>query len=400
MLMMEPEAEGHAGPHGEEYWRERCAALQAEVAEWRSKAEERREEMEEVEASFAEFMESSKALEQEMERDLQRSEKKNDETSRALSLLKLQHEDLLAKHARVTEEYAKQLERQQVARTHTGHTDACDRQAETETLRSELKVIGVKKRQLEQDNDDLGRRERESSASVADLGEKLDKAIEENACLQSELEEARSRTEELIQRLKEEISEQKSELAVRAQQIGKLTLQALDAQEQSEPLGPDHETFHFSGEAAASDFLSRRHKSVSDSLASPSPSSTSPSLPGSSPLHLVNNMLHLVKDLEKRLSSYSSSSSPSPPPQCSPYSSPYASPFRLPSAPSEAPLPHSDGSPLSPYHHHHHNHHHHHRRRRRRRRTSTQTHHHRASATPPKPRDHPRTRPPFFIIII
>ena len=97
MLMMEPEAEGHAGPHGEEYWRERCAALQAEVAEWRSKAEERREEMEEVEASFAEFMESSKALEQEMERDLQRSEKKNDETSRALSLLKLQHEDLLVR---------------------------------------------------------------------------------------------------------------------------------------------------------------------------------------------------------------------------------------------------------------------------------------------------------------
>lgn len=95
--MMEPEAEGHAGPHGEEYWRERCAALQAEVAEWRSKAEERREEMEEVEASFAEFMESSKALEQEMERDLQRSEKKNDETSRALSLLKLQHEDLLVR---------------------------------------------------------------------------------------------------------------------------------------------------------------------------------------------------------------------------------------------------------------------------------------------------------------
>lgn len=97
MLMMEPEAEGHAGPRGEEYWREQCAALQAEVAEWRSKAEERREEMEEVEASFAEFMESSKALEQEMERDLQRSEKKNDETSRALSLLKLQHEDLLVR---------------------------------------------------------------------------------------------------------------------------------------------------------------------------------------------------------------------------------------------------------------------------------------------------------------
>jgi len=95
--MMEPEAEGHAGPHGEEYWRERCAALQAEVVEWRSKAEERREEVEEVEASFAEFMESSKALEQEMERDLQRSEKKNDETSRALSLLKLQHEDLLVR---------------------------------------------------------------------------------------------------------------------------------------------------------------------------------------------------------------------------------------------------------------------------------------------------------------
>jgi flagellar motility protein MotE (MotC chaperone) len=83
--------EGGGGRGGEDYWRERCAALQVEVTEWRSKAEE----AEETEASYAEFMESSKALEQEMERDLQRSEKKNEEISRALSLLRLQHEDLL-----------------------------------------------------------------------------------------------------------------------------------------------------------------------------------------------------------------------------------------------------------------------------------------------------------------
>ncbi len=87
----------------------------------------------------------------------------------------------------------------------------------------------VKKRQLEQDNDDLQRRQRyasnwlccilclllnstmefcncrEAEASISDLSEKLDKYIEENACLQSEVEEVRARDEELIQRLKEEL---------------------------------------------------------------------------------------------------------------------------------------------------------------------------------------------------
>lgn len=47
---------------------------------------------------------------------------------------------------------------------------------------------------------------REALASVADLTEKLDKCFEENAWLQSELDEREEANRELIQRLRDEIS--------------------------------------------------------------------------------------------------------------------------------------------------------------------------------------------------
>jgi hypothetical protein len=74
------------------------------------------------------------------------------------------------------------------------------------------------KRRLEQENDDLERKERynytlllvmtitrEQSATIADLTDKVNKLLEDNAWLQTELEEQSSRDKEIIQRMKDEI---------------------------------------------------------------------------------------------------------------------------------------------------------------------------------------------------
>jgi len=93
--------------------------------------------------------------------------------------------------------------------------------------------------------------------------EKLNKVLEENVWLQSELEEQNSRNQELIQRLKEEIRDLKVELTV-----------------------------------------ADRYATVKPSPESPvkpSPRNGSATTSPGGSINLVNDMLGLVKDMEKRL---------------------------------------------------------------------------------------------------
>jgi len=201
----------------------------------------------------------------------------------------------------------------------------------------------AKKRQLEQENDDMQRREREALASVSDLTEKLDKCFEEIAWLQSELEQREEINRELIQRLRDEISEQKSELAARQLQIQRLseTMEDHVAEEgpkqENDGSPPSSVSFHPSALSASLPSLpvycrvslydtppqhtpTRPHSASftqsslsSPNLASSLPTTPSPSVrlkdgstgrgPDNSPLDMVNDMLHLVKELETRLSS-------------------------------------------------------------------------------------------------
>lgn len=133
------------------------------------------------------------------------------------------------------------------------------------------------------------------------------------------------------------LAEQRSELVVRTQQLSKLNAHTKEQ--------PPTSMTNNGDSAIQNDNHSLRTPTRPQADPPPDPATSAlhsyVSHNGNSPLHLVNNMLHLVKarhpyqfiarvliagvqDLEKRLSSYSSIT-----PLCSPYSSPYSSPYRL-----------------------------------------------------------------------
>merc|ERR1712063_165290 len=92
-------------------------------------------------------------------------------------------------------------------------------QEELRELRELSEALGVEKRKLEQENDDLERRERELSASVHDLQERVDVGTEKSVIMNLELEELRVSSQEVIQRLKDEIRDQKHELSIRSLEL-------------------------------------------------------------------------------------------------------------------------------------------------------------------------------------
>eukprot|EP01112_Ceratiomyxa_fruticulosa_P021549 TRINITY_DN761_c0_g1_i1.p1 TRINITY_DN761_c0_g1~~TRINITY_DN761_c0_g1_i1.p1 ORF type:complete len:379 (+),score=106.95 TRINITY_DN761_c0_g1_i1:239-1375(+) len=176
-----------------------------EIAYWKGKLEEKQLEYDELEASFSEFQEFSKQLEEELEQDSTAAEKRHAELLASHSRLKADMEVLQEKHAKVLRESSAQIH----------------------TLQEEVqKYIHLKNelqsdvRRLEQENDTLERRERQASATNQDLSERLDKAIEENVWLQSELDEQKTLSLETIQRLREEIRDLKLEMSINQERYG------------------------------------------------------------------------------------------------------------------------------------------------------------------------------------
>jgi len=78
-------------------------------------------------------------------------------------------------------------------------------QDELNHYKTQSEALLIDKRTLEQANDDLERRERELSASIHDLSEKVDSGTEKGVIVSLELEETRKNSQEIIQRLKDEI---------------------------------------------------------------------------------------------------------------------------------------------------------------------------------------------------
>eukprot|EP01087_Luapelamoeba_hula_P010823 TRINITY_DN2882_c0_g1_i1.p1 TRINITY_DN2882_c0_g1~~TRINITY_DN2882_c0_g1_i1.p1 ORF type:complete len:390 (-),score=75.19 TRINITY_DN2882_c0_g1_i1:202-1371(-) len=279
---------------------------------WRKRALDKERELEELEVEYQEFQDSSRTLEEEMETEVDSTKKKLDEATRALSALKAKHEDMAERNRERTQEAMEQIDKLQ---------------SELVKVQNEKSQLLARKRQLEQDNDDTSRREREALATVGDLSEKLDKLFEENAWLQTELEEAQRNSNDIIHHLRNEIAEQKSELAIRQLQIQR-QIELNKEREAPEPspelaarkpsprlslTPPFQPVTTSSGEASpiprptpAYPMLSLYDRKIGTpprarrSLADPA-SFSSPS--ADSPVHIVNDMLVLVQDLETRISS-------------------------------------------------------------------------------------------------
>jgi uncharacterized phage infection (PIP) family protein YhgE len=243
-----------------------------EIAYLKKALEDKQQELDEVENSFSEFQEFSKQLEEEMEQELAASEKKYAELLAQHKRLKDEHENLQEKLARQTKESS---------------TLVSTLQEEVNKLTQSKNTLLKDVRRLEQENDTLERRERVLSVSVTDLQEKVEKAMEEDVWLQSELDEQKAQSEEAIQRLRDEIRDLKLELSI-MERKSSVTASKLE----TTPLGKrDGDHIDYSPRPPKSP---RRHaltNSASNAI-------------GVSAMNMVTDMLSLVKDLEVRITTY------------------------------------------------------------------------------------------------
>jgi len=239
------------------------SSINEECAFWKKKYQEKEKELLEVEESFAEFQQSSKELEAELEREPHLNEQKLKDITTQFHRLKVDFEESKAKSIRSTEQSADMIHRLQ---------------EEVAALKREKGQLLKERQRLEHENDNLERKEREAQASLEDANDKLNKLLEENAFLQTELEEQNNRNQETLQRLKEEIRDLKLELSLATGNLSRT--QEEGTQDLEHPVSTIV---------------------VNETPDSPIKVPPNGKLKRSSSLAMINDMLILVKDLENRL---------------------------------------------------------------------------------------------------
>ncbi|EFA85161.1 Lis-interacting protein [Heterostelium album PN500] len=269
-----------------------------EIAYWKKSLEDKQQELDDLEINFNEYQEFSKQLEEEMEGELKACEKKYSEIQSLHARTKNEYESVQDKLNNVSRESSKLIS---------------SLQDEVSKLQHDRTNLLQDRRKLEQENDSLERRERVASASVSDLTFKLDKLMEENVWIQSELEESKAAADETIQRLREDIRDLRQELSARER---KNIIKPIST-EKSKRENPM--SFH----------IPRPNKSQRQKA------EDTPATGASSSLSVVSELINLVTDLESRItnfrsktvSSNSSSNNNNNNNSTSPISSPTASPL-------------------------------------------------------------------------
>lgn len=262
-----------------------------EIAHLKKVLEDKQQELDEVESSFSEFQEFSKQLEEEMEQELQASEKK--------------YAELLSQHKRLKEEHENTVERM-TRSSKESSTLINNLQEELSRVTQSRNLLQQNIRKLEQENDTLEQRERVLTVSVGDLQDRLERVMEENVWLQSELDEQRIQSDEQIQRLRDEIRDLKLEISI-------MERKNATKHESSHPkLKREHSTTQKDHEKEGGEGKPRPSKSPRraqhNTLPHPHPhthplQNNQPNI-GAAAISMVSDMLNLVKDLEVRIATY------------------------------------------------------------------------------------------------
>ncbi|GAA6021163.1 hypothetical protein JCM10207_008340 [Rhodosporidiobolus poonsookiae] len=153
-------------------------------------------QLEAAEQDIADFTESSKELQGELERELERVEKAEKE-------LRGKCESERRKADEWKTKYTTSL------RDHTSTISHMQR--ELDSLRKTEKDLRGRLRDVEMSNDEMEKSEREVSSSLADVENRYNKSLERIALLEEELVE-KARMEEEVQRLKDELRDLSEEL--------------------------------------------------------------------------------------------------------------------------------------------------------------------------------------------
>ncbi|KAG8832445.1 NADH:ubiquinone oxidoreductase, partial [Serendipita sp. 399] len=171
--------------------------------DWRAKYNEAADMLAEARNELDDFIHSSKELEEELLRELERTEKTQQDLKDKISRLETDRDDWKGKYI-------------SLQTSHNTTVNSLHR--ERDTLRSEVQKLKVQLRDLELGNDDLERTERAISSSLADVEAKYAKALEEKIILEQELMN-KAAVEEEAQRLRDDLRDANSEVQVLRDQL-------------------------------------------------------------------------------------------------------------------------------------------------------------------------------------
>ncbi|CCE32911.1 hypothetical protein E4U22_006600 [Claviceps purpurea] len=155
-----------------------------------------------LESELAEFRESSRELEQELEKDIDRAEKQERSLKEKAETLQFEVEEWKRKYKESKAE-----------------ANAAQNLLEKEitTLRESNRSVQLKLRDMEVANDDFERQARNTTSSLEDLESKYNQAIERGVMMEEEIRSGEQEREKLrieSQRLREELAELKIEAEV------------------------------------------------------------------------------------------------------------------------------------------------------------------------------------------
>ncbi|KAJ3879095.1 hypothetical protein F5051DRAFT_215222 [Lentinula edodes] len=165
--------------------------------DWRVKYNEVADMLAETRTELDDFHHASKELEAELEAELQRTEKAQ--------------QDLRVKVARAETE-RDNWKSKFISLQTTHNTITTSLQRELDRLRQEHQTVKVQLRELEMGNDDLERTERAVSSTLADVEGKYTRALEEKILLEHELID-KANVEEQCQRLRDELRDANAEIS-------------------------------------------------------------------------------------------------------------------------------------------------------------------------------------------
>ncbi|KAI6044940.1 hypothetical protein EDC04DRAFT_2637668 [Pisolithus marmoratus] len=174
--------------------------------DWKTKYYEVADMLAETRAELDEFHTSSKELEEELIKEIERTEKAQ--------------QDLKVKISRIESDRDEWKSKFMSLQT-THNTTTTSLQRELDTVRQECQKLKVQLRELEMGNDDLERNERAVSSSLADVEAKYSRALEEKILLEHELLD-KAHLEEECQRLKDELRDAGVEISILQDQVAAL----------------------------------------------------------------------------------------------------------------------------------------------------------------------------------
>ncbi|KAK0208371.1 hypothetical protein DFS33DRAFT_1379895 [Desarmillaria ectypa] len=173
------------------------------LTDWRAKYNEVADMLAETRAELDDFHFASKELETELENELQRTEKAQQDLKVKVARAEIERDEWKSKFMTLQTNY---------------NTTTTSLQRELDKLCQDYQQIKVQLRELEMGNDDLERTERAVSSSLADVEVKYSRALEEKILLEHELLD-KADLEEQCQRLKDELRDANIEVSVLKDQL-------------------------------------------------------------------------------------------------------------------------------------------------------------------------------------